>query len=373
MKKHLSTIIISVFILVICFISAKQFLAQRIPEYIARGPGVTEIKMLSDWFPRLKGCRGDTEVYILRGTEPGGSVLIMGGSHPNEPAGYISAILLIENVQVSAGTLYIIPRLNNSAFSNTEPQHAHPRTFSIEKPDGSNRTFRFGSRLTNPLDQWPDLEVYIHAASGQTLSGNEVRNMNRAFPGRADGNFTERVAYGITELVKQENISMTIDLHEAAPEYPVVNAIVAHQRAMTIASYAIIFGLEALDITIGLEPSPPNLRGLSHRELGQYTNTLAILLETTNPAQGRLRGRTDETLVLTGRDKYYVRAHALGRLFVPYDDTGHSLDNRVARHMAAVQELIYALSDAYPELEVVVDGIPSYFELNEFGIGAFLK
>ena len=373
MKKHLSTIIISIFVLAILFISGKGFLAQRRPEFISRGPGVTDLRLLSDWFPALKGSRGDTEVYMLKGEQPGGSVLVLGGTHPNEPAGYMTAILLIENAIVSRGTIYVIPRTNNSAFSNTEPQSAHPVSFTIEKADGNSRTFRFGSRMTNPLDQWPDPEVYIHAASGQSLSGNETRNINRAYPGRQDGNFTERVAYGITELVRRENISMTIDLHEAAPEYPVVNVIVAHERAMSIASSAIIFGLEDMGITIGLEPSPVNLRGLTHRELGDYTDTFAVLMETTNPSQGRLRGRTNEALVLTGKDKYYERAQALGRLFVPFDETGQPLEKRVGRHIAGVQELIYALSDEYPEFNVTVEGLPSYFDLLEQGIGAFFK
>jgi len=371
-KKHCSTIIIAVITLAVLVITGREFLKHRIPEIIIPGQGITEIRYLSDWFPELKGSRGDTEVYILRGKEPGGSMLVLGGTHPNEPSGYMAAILLIENAQVEMGTLYVIPRANNSAFTHNDPQEGSPVSFTIKKPDGSAREFRFGSRATNPLDQWPDPDMYIHASSGQRLSGNETRNLNRGYPGRTNGTFTEKVCYGITQLVLKEKITLSIDLHEASPEYPVINAIVAHERAMLLASN-VVLGLEFQDITIGLEPSPQNLRGLTHRELGDATDTFAVLMETANASQGRLRGKTDENLVLSGKDNYYVRAQKLGRLYVPYDETGHPLEERVGRHLAAIGEFAFALCMEYPEYGVIIYGIPDYHDLLEKGVGAYLK
>ena len=52
--------------------------------------------------------------------------------------------------------------------------------------------------------------------------------------------------------------------------------MVAHDRAMEVAATAVI-GLQLDGIEIGLEPSPKTLRGLSHREWGDATDTLAIL------------------------------------------------------------------------------------------------
>ncbi len=46
---------------------------------------------------------------------------------------------------------------------------------------------------------------------------------------------------------------------------------------------------------ISLEVSPRNLRGLSHRELGDHTDTLAVLFESANASQGRLRGPMSES------------------------------------------------------------------------------
>ncbi|OHD82510.1 MAG: succinylglutamate desuccinylase [Spirochaetes bacterium RIFOXYC1_FULL_54_7] len=370
-KHHITALIVSVVALLMAVTAGKAFLEHRRPEAIVRGPGVTGIRKLSSWFPTLAGSPGDTDVYIFQGEESGGSMLIIGGTHPNEPSSFLSAVLLIENAVVNAGTLYVIPRANSSGFTHNDPQEGAPMGYSLTLSDGSSRYFRYGSRATNPVHQWPDPDVYIHATSGQTLSGNETRNLNRGYPGRPDGTLTERVCYGITELIRTEKVDISIDLHEASPEYPVINAIVAHERAMTVASY-VVLGLEMYDINIGLEPSPKNLRGLTHRELGDATDTLAVLMETANPSQGRLRSRTGEALVLTGKDPYYVKAQALGRLYVPFDETGHPIEQRVGRHLTAIGEFAFALSMEYPDKPLEIDGIPGYDELLESGVGAFL-
>ena len=372
MKGNKITGIIMIFLsLVIAFIAGKEFLKTRELEPIVKGDGVTSMQKLSDYLPALKGTRGDSDIYILQGKEPGGSVLILGGTHPNEPAAFLTTVLLVENLKVDKGTVYIIPRANGSAMSHNDPQEASPQRFRIKTPYGE-RWFRFGSRATNPLDQWPDPDVYIHAASGQKLSGNETRNLNRAYPGRADGTYTEKVAYAITELIKKNDINMEIDLHEASPEYPVINAIVAHERAMPISSQ-VVMNMEFEDIQIGLEPSPPSLHGLSHRELGDYTNTYAVLMETANASQGRLRGKTDENLVLTGKDPIYVKAQKIGRLFVPYDENGHPIEERVGRHLTGVVQHIIVMGENEPDKEIIIEGLPSYEDLQKNGVGAYLK
>jgi len=297
-------------------------------------------------------------------------MLVLGGTHPNEPASHLAAILLIENFLPRTGTLYVIPRANASGFTANDPQEGAPQHFTIETPNGL-RVFSYGSRATNPIHQWPDPNIYIHASSGQTLSGSETRNLNRGYPGRADGTLTEKVCYGIVQLIKEQKVTITVDLHEASPEYPVINAIVAHPKAMQLASDTVL-GLEMQDIKISLEPSPVNLRGLTHRELGDFTDTLPLLMETANASQGRLRGRTDEALVLTGKDKWYVRAAKLGRLYVPYDENGHPIEERVGRHVTAIAEIINSWNWEHPETPLEFDNIPGYEDLLSKGLGAYL-
>lgn len=372
MQGNKKTGIIILFLsLIISVLAGKEFLKMREEESIVVGEGVTSIQKLSDYLPALKGTSGDSDIYIFQGQEDGGKVLVLGGTHPNEPSSLISAVLMIENAKVKKGTLYVIARTNGSGFTHNDPQEASPQRFHIKTPFGE-RWFRFGSRATNPLDQWPDPDVYIHAASGQNLSGNETRNINRAYPGRKDGTYTEKMAYAVTELIKQNKIDMTIDLHEASPEYPVINAIVAHERAMPLASQVVI-NLEFEDIPMTLEPSPVTLRGLTHRELGDYTDTYAILMETANASQGRLRGKTNEELVLTGKDDRYTEAAKLGRLYVPYDESGHPLEERVGRHLSAIAQFIDSLGENEAEKEIKVENIPLFTDLIENGIGNYLK
>ena len=370
-NEKTSAIIICIIAALCIFSLSKQFKSMLVEEPIYPGKGVSEIKMLSDYFEDIKGTPGDTEVYVLKGEKPGGSILVLGGTHPNEPSGFVSAILLIENAVPEQGTMFVVPRTNNSGFTHDDPQEGSPMRFTIDTPRGE-RWFRFGSRATNPIHQWPDPDIYVHKSSGQKLSGSETRNINRTYPGRADGSFTEKVSYAITEMIKQENIDITVDLHEASPEYPTINAIVAHEKAMPLASQALI-NMQIEGINISLEPSPTNLRGLTHRELGDHTDTLALLMETANPSQGRLRGKTDSDLVVNGKDKFYVRAAEHGRLYVPFDEKGHPLSERVARHITGVKEFYTVFGEQNPDKNIDIKGIPNYEDMINHGLGEYLQ
>jgi hypothetical protein len=338
-------------------------------ESIHPGSGLSELKSLSDYLPALKNSPGDTEVYIFRGKEKGVNLLVLGGTHPNEPAGLITAILLVEAIRAERGNVFIIPRANASGFSHSDPQEGNPQRFSVPTPAGP-RQFRLGSRLTNPVDQWPDPAIYVNPA-GQRLSGNEARNLNRCYPGREKGTLTERIAFGIMELIRKERIDIGIDLHESAPEYPVINAIVFHENSAELAALAVL-ELQMEGLEIRLEASPAGLRGLSHREWGDETGIKAVLLETPNASHGRLKGRPSSSLIVDGRDKFYARASRLGWLFVPYGEEGIPLSQRVARHLAAFDALLRSLAELEPDKAVVVEGAPPPAAVQQNGLGAFL-
>ena len=340
-----------------------NFLAARELPLPMEGPTKPEIHMLSEWNPNLKDTNGDTPVYVLNGKEPGGSALILGGTHPNEPSGYMGAFTFIETAVIEKGTVYVIPYTNHSAATHNDPGEGNIQYFTINTKSGE-RTFRYGSRATNPIDQWPDPDVYVHNPSGQQMSGSETRNINRAYPGVPDGNLTERMAYGVAALIRDKDIDITFDLHEASPEYPVINATVAHQDAMTLASEGCI-NLLMGGIEMSLEQSPTNMHGLTHRELGDYTDTMAILMETANASQGRLRGASGEAQAIGGLDKFYVIEEKLDMLAVPFDESGHPIEERVGRHLQGVYEYIAAFNNVEAEAgeEIVFSGVPTYTEL----------
>lgn len=364
---------IALLILLGAFIAwaGREFRKSQVAEPLYPAAGLTHTRHLSDYFRGVKGTRGDADVFVFEGAQPGGTVLVFGGTHPNEAAGYVTAALLLENVSVAQGRVIVIPRANNSGFTHTEAGEAFPQFYEVPTPAGPRR-FRYGSRFTNPLDQWPDPEVYLHYPSKQELSGAETRNQNRNFPGRADGTFTERVTHAITELVRQEHVDLVIDLHEASPEYPVIDAIVAHERAMDVAAMANLT-LQSEGLSYALEPSPKNFHGLTHRELGDATEAMCVLMETANPMQGRLRGRMEPEKVVSGVDNYYLAASKAGLLHVPYDSTGVPLSVRVGRHLEGVRTLLDGYNMLYAERGIVIGGIPSYADLQAKGLGEFLK
>jgi hypothetical protein len=204
------------------------------------------------------------------------------------------------------------------------------------------------------------------------LSGAETRNLNRAYPGREQGTLTERIAFAITKLVKDEKIDMVIDLHEAAPEYPVINALVAHQRAIDLAAMVTV-GLQMSDIDIQLEVSPENFHGLIHREIGDFTDAKVMLLETAGALQGRLRGKTNADIITIGKDPLYYKANQLGKLAVDFPEEGISIDTRVGRHIESIKMICLTLSEFEPENTITYSNVPDYGEIIDKGVGFFLR
>lgn len=351
-------------------LSGVQFMKMHEEEPIYPSEALSSQRRLSSYAPGLKGTPGDTDVFIFRGQKEGGHLMILGGTHANEPAGFITAVLLVENIQVQRGKVIIIPRANNSGFTHNDPQEASPQYFALDTPEGP-RLFRYGSRLTNPVHQWPDPALYLNP-SGQKLSGTEIRNLNRCFPGKERGYLTEKIAFAIIELIKKENIHLGIDLHEAAPEYPVINAIVFHENSAELAALAQM-ELQMEGYELRLEASPPNLRGLSHREWGDTAGIQAILLETANASHGRLKGKTSPSLIVDGKDKNYARAAKLGRLFVPYAEEGIALRVRVARHVASLRAFLKSLAELNPERSLEINHLPLPSQVEKSGLGMFLK
>lgn len=369
-KKMISAVVCLALSVAVMAASASSFLAARnvpLPEW---GPSVTEVKMLSDWFAGVKDTNADTPVYVLQGKKEGGKMLILGGTHANEVSGYMSAFTFIENAVVEEGTVYVLPYANHSAMTHNDPGEGNIQYFTLTTKSGE-RTFRYGSRATNPVDQWPDPDVYVHYPSGQQLSGSETRNINRSYPGRPDGSTTEKEAYGIMELIRNEGVNIGFDLHEASPEYPVIDATVAHQNSMDVASVGCM-NLLMEGMQMSLEQSPTNFHGLTHREWGDNSDIdVAILMETANASQGRLRGATTIAQVLGGQDKCYDLSEKLGMLYVPWNQitgapfsgVGHPIEERCGRHLEGIKQYSEAYNEAHPEAPVTYTGVPGYSEL----------
>ena len=368
---HISALIVLAAAALLSILAAVDFLEMREPDVILPSGGLTRTGWLSDYFPDLKRTNGDTRIYFFEGEKPGATVMLLGGTHPNEPAGFIAATAIVENLSVKAGRVLIIPQACASGFTCTDPFEGYPQSFTLDTKSGTRR-FRFGSRVASPLDSWPDPLVYTHYPSGQRLSGFESRNLNRSYPGRPEGTFTERVAYAIMELIRREGVDVAFDLHEAAPEIPIINALVYHEKGEEIGLTAVL-DLEALGLKYAPELSPANFHGLSHREWGDRTETIPFLMEVSNPIQGRLRGRTNADLIVKGVSPRYKQALESGALRIVYEPSGEPLELRVGRHLQGFIAVLDAYDLFHEDKPIEIEGLPSYFDLMRDGLGKYLN
>ena len=112
--------------------------------------------------------------------------------------------LLIENAVVIQGRIIVIPQANLSGYSHNDPQEGSPRKIHFETPYGKENLDTDQGQQTL-IHQWPDPDIYINQF-GQSLSGSETRNLNRGYPGDPEGNYTEKVCFGIMELIRKRRM-----------------------------------------------------------------------------------------------------------------------------------------------------------------------
>lgn len=340
-------------------------------EPVVVSPAVSEVKKLSDYSDVVKGTINDANVYIFNSGVPGGTLLIIGGTHAEEPVANMSAQVFTENMKVTAGRVIVIDRINTSASTSTRMGEAYPRFFHVDTPWGVKR-WRYGDRAANPLDSWPDPEVYVHYPSGQSLAYMDIRNANRNWPGRPNGLLTERTAYAAMELIRKEKVDLTMDFHEAELEYAVENTIVVHEKGQDVAAMAaMMLTSQTFDVAIGMEFSPKALHGLSHREIGDHSQAASYLCEVAEPMLDRIRGITDEELLMSGKDRFVMKAGEHKLLYAPIDENGWPAVKRVARHVQTMLTILEVNAMVRPEQTILIEGVPGYAEIMEKGLGAF--
>ena len=358
-------------IVILIFAGIEFYQHRHFKEQVVINENV-QVRKLGDYFDGIKGSINDCNIYILEGEEPGATFLVLGGSHPEEPAGRLAAWIMVEQARLNAGKLILVLSANRSATTVTRPSGAYPVQYTIPAPWGG-QTFRMGDRWSNPLDQWPDPEVYIHYPSGQNLAYVDIRNLNRTWPGRANGTITEKTCHAFMQLIEKEKVDLVIDLHEAELQYPVINTIVAHEKGQELATLVSMMITDYEGFSIGTEFSPKNLHGLSHREIGDFSDAISLLFEAPEPFLDATRGITGEKQLLEGKDEFVVKAGEHGLLFAPIDENGWPIDVRVGRHLSTILQTFESWNEYYPEKPIICSNVPRYQEVIDNGTGAYLK
>jgi hypothetical protein len=62
----------------------------------------------------------------------------------------------------------------------------------------------------------------------------------------------------------------------------------------------------------------------------------------------------------------------MGLLYVPFGEEGSPLDERVGRHLQTVATLLEVFSTYNPDGTISVDGLPTFGEVMENGLGVYL-
>jgi hypothetical protein len=331
---------------------------------IRPGKGVTEQRKLSDYFSALKGTNLDTYVFVLDSGQPGANGLALGGTHGNELAGTVAALIMVENAVVTSGKLIVIPYANRSALSMKDTRKRISQEHPIQSRSGE-RVLPYGDRRTDLKDQgMDDPEEYKNPAGYVLKQGKESRNLNRTYPGNPEGSPTEQLGYAIMNLLRQEDIDFSLDMHEAnTPERqskddgnysPGGNkrlsyTLISHPRGLEMGAWALLSMEEDTGISMRLDESNPAYRGLSHLEFGTATKCWSYLSESPNPGQDSWRSNPDVI-----------------------NDPKYPLKHRAGLHMRLFKNLADAFAD-YNGKTLTIEGLPEYQKLMDGDIGQFLN
>jgi hypothetical protein len=153
--------------------------------------------------------------------------------------------------------------------------------------------------------------------------------------------------------------------------FPVTNCIVAPEKSMRIATMVSLTVKAMEGFENHVEPSPQGFRGLSHREIGDYSDTLPFLLEAPYPFLDQPTGPKTVDLLLNGKDPFLLSLAKQKKLFVPYDESGWPISKRVGQHCSVALEIINQFSRKNADKAINVGNVPRYAEIVENGVGHY--
>ena len=181
----------------------------------------------------------------------------------------------------------------------------------------------------------------------------------------------ERVTFAAMELLRREKVDVAIDFHGAETMFSVTNCIVAPDKSSKIATLAsmTVKAMEGFDSHV--EPSPKNFRGLSHREIGDFSETMPFLLEAPIPFLDKPTGPKTVKIMLDGKDPFLLSLAKKKKLFVPYDEAGWPMDKRVGQHLSTALEILRQFTKKNAARPIVLSSVPRYAEVVKNGVGQY--
>ena len=351
-------------LILVVFSGPSFYKSRHLKEPVVIGPGVTQVKKLSAYFPALRGTANDENIYILEGANKGGAVLILGGSHPEEPAARLTTWLLTENAKAGPGPR-LRPQFGQPERDDRDPaerrlsgQLYHPdRMGRADVPDGRPLGESSGpmarSRSLYPLSDAPEPGLHGRPQPQPDLAGPGQRHAHREDVLRPDRSSSRRRG----SISSSTSTRPSSSIRSSAPSSPIRRDWMSRPWPP--------WSSRTRSSRWGWRNRRWSCRGLSHREIGDHTDAVPLLFETPEPFLDATRGRTDEKLLLEGKDEFVVRAGKRGLLFEKIDEKGWPIDVRVGRHCSTILQVLAVWSQDHGDKAVVLTNLPKYAEVIE--------
>ncbi|OPZ63727.1 MAG: hypothetical protein BWY85_01547 [Firmicutes bacterium ADurb.Bin506] len=90
------------------------------------------------------------------------------------------------------------------------------------------------------------------------------------------------------------------------------------------------------------------------------------------PFLDRVRGITDEALLLEGKDEFVMRAGQAGLLYEKIDENGWNIHERVGRTNSTIDMIVQMFAMFYPDKPITYESLPMRNDIVANGLGHYL-
>ncbi len=132
-----------------------------------------------DSYPILEGTEHETTVYVTTSSTDGPTVLVVGGIHGDEPAGWIAADEIAE-WDITAGTLVTIPEANQTAIEAGTRRGSDGTDLNRQFPTGQEPTTELARAIWDVVLRYePDAVIDLHESTG-IYAGDPIDGVGQA-------------------------------------------------------------------------------------------------------------------------------------------------------------------------------------------------
>jgi len=195
----LTLLILSMFMVISTFAYPQSILAAS-ANNSASSAGVT-VKTLAP------GSKYATELYIVESGKPGPVVMIVGGVHGSETAGYTAAAK-VKNWTIDKGTLLVLPQANRRAIEKHVREIDGEGNLNRLFPDSSGETPKhpLASAIWSAIRQYDvDWLMDMHEGIDYSKTSSSVGQSLIYYPNSATKKMTSNIAAGLNQDIKSSS------------------------------------------------------------------------------------------------------------------------------------------------------------------------